>query len=391
MEEKNEMKAPVLDCVLVREGQEASPDFRAWREALSQAGLLAAEASAAELESARLADGFLESGGRLFSSVVLAGLRRISAGLLDTLTAFILMGGKLAASGPAFSGPEAVTDRQGRSEGAVRSQLRTLERYTSRTEPDDVIDAALALQALPGVRAGRPALRGARPLPERAVFRSRGAGPVRWSLELEAPRGFEGRLALPRPASRLAWFTGDGAAREAGSAAGPVLEVALAAGFKGRLEVEEGQLPAAYPMRAGGSPWFAEEPGALPRALRSERDWSDSGGGDPKGGKPDLLRFRLSFSDADVPAVPADGTLRADLSASEGEISVLLNGVRLLPAEGAARLFAVPLRLFAQSNELIIEARPEKDGGGGRPGPFAEPLWQVYPESDLACLALKTL
>lgn len=389
MEEKNEGKAPVLDCVLVRGGQDASPDLRAWREALPQAGLLADEASAAELESARLSDGFLESGGRLYSSVVLAGLRRISASLLDTLTAFILMGGRLAASGPAFSGPEAVTGREGRSEGAVRSQLRTLERYTSRTEPDDVIDAALALQALPGVRSGRPALRGPGPLPERAVFRSRGAGPARWRLELEAPRGFEGRLALPCPASRLAWAAEGGAACEAGSAAGPVLEVALAPGFRGRLEVEEGLPPAAYPMRAGASPWFAEEPGALPRALRSDRDWAECSSGEPKGGEPRLLRFRLAFADADVPAVPEGGTLRADLSASEGGIAVLLNGVRLLPAEGAPRLFSVPLRLFAQSNELVIEARPEKGGEGA--GPFAEPLWQVYPESDLACLALKAL
>lgn len=379
MELGHEAGTPVFDCALaVERGSAESEAFALrWAKALREAGFTFAEVSASEIENAGFDGARLSIGGALYGSAVLSSLSRYTAGFFDALVNFILMGGKLAASGPAPFDAEAVEGFESRGKDRMRALMQRVNQYTSRTEPWDEISGILAARALPGLKAGRPALRGDRPLPEKSLRLIREEGrPALWAMELEADAPFDGALQLPCPASRIAFETEARGMTELGSAAGPQAGLRVAEGARAMLYVEEGRPALAYPLRAEGAAWIAEAEGEKPLELRVPGDWMKA----PE--KALSLKYTLRFADFDVPLVPPKGTLRVDLSSSAGALSLALNGRALPPVRGDETLFTVPLSLIEEENTLVIEARGA-DEDGNAPGLYAEPQWLAFAESEL--------
>lgn len=375
----------VYDCALViEEGSEASRKAaRHWAAALADAGFAFAEVDSRDIASASFDGAHLVIGDALYASAILSTLSNYSAAFLDTLTGFILMGGKLAASGPAPFDTSAVAGAEGRSSVRLRAQMQKINQYTSRTDPWDEICGALVIRALPGVRATRPALRGDRPLPEAGVKLIREEGrPARWELTLHAEADFNGALRLPFPASRMALERADGANEELGSAAGPEVAARIAAGTKAMLLIEEGRPALTYSVKAEGIDWQLQAGDAAPRALKTQADWSE----EPKVAS---LVYGIELEDFDIPVMPAGGTLRLDLSASAGSLAVQVNGQVLMPVAGDETLFTVPVSLLKEENRIEVRVTaPEEADDDNPPGLYAGPQWQVLEEGELLAFSV---
>lgn len=375
----------VYDCALViEEGSEASRKAaRHWAAALKDAGFAFAEVDSRDVASAAFDGAHLAIGNALYASAILSTLSKYSAAFLDTLTGFILMGGKLAASGPAPFDTSAVEGAEGRSPVRLRAQMQKINQYTSRTDPWDEICGALVIRALPGVRAARPALRGDRPLPEAGVELVRKEGrPALWELALQAEADFNGFLRLPFPASRITLERAEGIAEELGSAAGPEVAARIDSGAKAKLLVEEGRPALTYPVKAEGVFWTCKAGDDASRALKSQADWSE----EPQAAS---LVYGIELEDFDIPAVPAGGTLRLDLSASAGSLAVQVNGQVLMPVAGDETLFTVPMSLLKEENRIEVRVTaPEEADDDNPPGLYAEPQWQVLEEGELLAFSV---
>ena len=369
---------PVYDCALVVEEGDARSrkDALLWKKALQDAGFTSAEVDSRRIETASLEDGRLGIDGALYAS-------RFSAACLDTLTNFILMGGKLAASGPAPFDASAVSGAEGRSPARLRAQMQRINEYTSRTDPWDEICGALVLRGLPGVRATRPALRGDRPLPEAGVSLARTGGRRLWQIAIDAQAAFSGALRLPFPASRIAYALQGGSSVELGSAAGPEVSVRIAPGVKALLQIEQGAPASVFPAQPESGGWTVQAGGAPSRALRSQADWGEA---QAEGGE---RIYRAVFADLDLPIAPPGGSLRLDLSASAGALLVSMNGRTLPPVPGDETLFAVPISLLQEENRLEVRVSPQpQEDDDNPPGLFACPDWQVAPAGELLAISI---
>ena len=362
------------DCAIVPGG---AADADAWEAACRGAGMRPLRTGPEALERAAPGEGALLSEGRAFASVILAGGGIGSVEALDALLNLILMGGSVAASGR-VPDPGSLRGAAGRGERAVAAALGRLERYVSRAEPGDEINALLLRAALPALASARPRVRCEGVSEERVRLLPGAPGQRAWEIALSCARtGAQGLLRLPAPAARIEVLRAGGA-RDAGSAAGPLVEFRAGGPGEALLRIREAPLPRVFPV---GDGWLLQLRGAPPKPLADASGWEESCSREDALGPGGARSYGIALSLAEVPELLDGESLRLDASASRGIVRAFAGGTELT-GDGVNRgIFTVPPALLSGDGALVVCAGPAGDGDASW-GLLREPLWQAVRAGD---------